>query len=81
MSFYELVDSLLNGTYVYIIICVTVSQRSISYCVVLVSDLPKDKAKQIKVDKLLNSNVLFFFIHKYLLKFNLSKNKSNLSSR
>lgn len=58
LSFYELVDSLLNGTYVYIIICATISQRPISYCVILVSDSPNDKAKQIKFDKLLNPNVL-----------------------
>jgi len=62
LSFYELVDSLLNGTYVYYItICATISQRSISYCVVLVSDSPNDKAKQIKFDKLLNPNVLYLY--------------------
>jgi len=57
LSFYELVDSLLNGSYVYIIICVTISQRSIN--VVLVLDSPNDTAKQIKFDKLLNPNVLY----------------------
>lgn len=59
LSFYELVDSLLNGTYVCIIICVTISQCSIS--VVLVLDSPNDIAKQIKFDKLLNPNVLYSY--------------------
>lgn len=72
MSFYELVDSLLNGTYHIcidnIIICVTLSQRSIRYCIVLVSDSPNDKAKQIKFDKLLNPNVIYLYLRKQPLK-------------